>query len=178
MSSTSMALRANVIQGKSAVKLSIRPLTEADFPLLLLWLAQPHVKAWWNDGDDTLEKVTRHYGNQSATHERFILLVQDAPFDIPVRPIGYLQYELDDDGVVSIDQFIGVEALLSQGIGTEAIKLLLAYVLEHHKPRRVTVDPSPANKRAIRCYEKVGFRHDPALRSPAGEDAYMMKIEY
>lgn len=59
------------------MKLNIRPLTDADFPLLLAWLAKPHVKAWWDDGDDTLEKVELHDGDQSATNERFILLYQD-----------------------------------------------------------------------------------------------------
>lgn len=158
------------------MNLSIRPLTAADFPLLLTWLAKSHVKAWWDDGDDTLEKVAHHYGDQSATNERFILLHQGEAATEP-RPIGYLQYEVDDGDSVSIDQFIGEEELLSQGIGTLAIQLLLAYVIDHHQPRQVTVDPAPANRRAIRCYEKVGFQFDPALQSPTGVDAYMMKIE-
>jgi aminoglycoside 6'-N-acetyltransferase len=160
------------------MKLSIRPLNGDDFPLLLTWLAKPHIKAWWDDGDDTLEKVAQHYSEQSATKERFILLLHtEAPLGEP-QPVGYLQYELDDDASASIDQFIGEEALLSQGIGTQAIKLLLDHIIARHHPRLITVDPHPANQRAIRCYEKVGFQHDPALPAPAGDVAYMMKIVY
>jgi RimJ/RimL family protein N-acetyltransferase len=157
--------------------ITIRKLTVNDFPLLLTWLTKPHVKEWWNDGDDTLEKVARHYGRQSATNERFILLYHLDAQDKDGQPVGYLQYEIDAAGVASIDQFIGEETLLNRGIGTQAIKLLLAHIQAHHPLRVVTVDPSPANKRAIRCYEKVGFQHDATLHSPPGVDAYMMKIE-
>jgi len=43
--------------------LSFRPLLPADFPLLLAWLSRPHVKEWWDDGEDTLEKVARTTGS-------------------------------------------------------------------------------------------------------------------
>ena len=157
--------------------IKIRLMTADDFPLMLKWLATPHVKEWWDDGDDTLEKVARHYGSQSPTHERFILLYSGKTQTGDVQPIGYLQYEIDETGIASIDQFIGVEEMLSRGIGTQAIHLLLDHIRTRHSPRIITVDPAPANKRAIRCYEKVGFQHDDTLPSPPGTDAYMMKIE-
>jgi RimJ/RimL family protein N-acetyltransferase len=34
------------------MKLTLRQLTDADFLLLLAWLAKPHVKQWWDDGDE------------------------------------------------------------------------------------------------------------------------------
>ena len=160
--------------------ISLRPMTHDDFPLLLAWLAQPHVKEWWDDGDDTLEKVAHSYGDQSPTNERFILLYHGDTHNksdaSSGQPIGYLQYEVDDQGIASIDQFIGDAAMLSRGIGTEAIKLLLAYLRQHHQIQWVTVDPAPTNARAIRCYEKVGFRYDPNLAAPGSEAAYMMKF--
>jgi RimJ/RimL family protein N-acetyltransferase len=39
------------------MKITLRRLSDTDFPLLLAWLAKSHVKQWWDDGDDTLEKV-------------------------------------------------------------------------------------------------------------------------
>lgn len=157
--------------------LSLRVLTEEDYPLLLDWLSRPHVKAWWDDGDDTLDKVARHYSRQTPSNQRFILL-DHAESAGDGRPIGYMQYEVDAAGIASIDQFIGEEILLGRGIGTLAIKLLLAYLVTLHQPIMVTVDPSPDNGRAIHCYEKVGFRHDATLPSPPGQTASMMKIEY
>ncbi len=158
--------------------LTIRMLTSDDFPLLLEWLAKPHVKEWWDDGDDTLEKVARHYSHQSPTKQRFILLYHAGIQEGKEQPIGYLQYEIDEEGIANIDQFLGVEEMLNRGLGTQAIKLLLAYVTTRHQPAIVTVNPAPTNKRAIRCYEKVGFRHYETVRTASGEAAYMMKIEY
>jgi RimJ/RimL family protein N-acetyltransferase len=158
--------------------LTIRVLTEDDFPLLLEWLAKPHVKEWWDDGDDTLEKVARHYSRQSSTKQRFILLYHAGPQEAKEQLIGYLQYEINEEGIASIDQFIGAEEMLNQGLGTQAIKLLLTHITTRHQPAIVTVDPAPTNKRAIRCYEKVGFRHYETVRIASGEEAYMMKIEY
>lgn len=54
--------------------LSFRPLIEADYPTLLEWLQRPHIKKWWDDGDDTLEKVVEHYAAEDDT-KRFILLL-------------------------------------------------------------------------------------------------------
>ena len=156
--------------------LSLRLLTDDDLPQLLQWLTSPHVKQWWDDGDDTLEKVAQRYSEQTPTAQSFILLYHEATPE--GQPIGYLQYEIDESGIASIDQFIGIEELLSRGLGTAAIKLLIAHIQAQHPLRMVTVDPDPANKRAIRCYEKVGFQHDPTLQSPPGMDAYMMKIVF
>ena len=40
---------------------------------MLEWLSKEHIKKWWNDGDDTLEKVAIHYGEKSGDVKRFIL---------------------------------------------------------------------------------------------------------
>ncbi len=72
--------------------LEFRPLVNTDFPLMLEWLSREHVKEWWDDGDDTLEKVARHYGRSEEGLERFILLdVHNGD----KKPIGYFQYYRD-----------------------------------------------------------------------------------
>jgi len=38
-----------------------RKLEDSDLKLMFHWLQQPHVKEWWNDGDDTIDKVKAHY---------------------------------------------------------------------------------------------------------------------
>jgi aminoglycoside 6'-N-acetyltransferase len=44
------------------------------------------------------------------------------------------------------------------GLGTEAVSLLARFLYEQRGHHRLTIDPAAANHRAIRCYEKVGFR--------------------
>jgi RimJ/RimL family protein N-acetyltransferase len=154
--------------------LSFRPLSVTDFPLLLTWLSHPHVKQWWNDGDDTLEKVAAHYGTQDPDVARFILVESTAAGE---REIGYFQYYIVSQAVIGIDQFIGEPDRINQGVGTAAIQLFLEQVMTTHKLKQVILDPHPDNQRAIRCYEKVGFVYDPTLRTEDGSSAYMMRLD-
>lgn len=154
--------------------LSFRPLSTNDFSLLLTWLSNDHVKQWWNDGDDTLEKVALHYGAEEPDVARFILMQST---ELGECPIGYFQYYIVSKDVIGIDQFIGEIDQINQGIGTAAIKLFLETIVASHNPREVIIDPHPENQRAIRCYEKVGFVYYATEVNENGESAYMMKMQ-
>ena len=153
--------------------LKFRPLTSDDFLLLLAWLSKEHVKRWWNDGDDTLEKVANHYGKEEKDVARFILIEEGNS----EKPLGYFQYYFNQDGSIGIDQFIGEESYLNRGIGEKAIRMFIQMIMRQHNPTAIILDPSPDNKRAIRCYEKVGFKHYETKKDKDGNSAYMMRID-
>lgn len=92
------------------------------------------------------------------------------------KPIGYFQYYVIPDGSIGIDQFIGEEEIINRGVGTNAIKMFVEMIMRERNPSSIILDPSPENKRAIRCYEKAGFKH---YETKAGEEglAYMMRLE-
>jgi RimJ/RimL family protein N-acetyltransferase len=145
-----------------------RRLAPSDFSLMLGWLSKKHVGEWWDDDDDTLEKIAAHYGAADET-QRFLLLDDS-------KPIGYFQYYFDDDETVGIDQFIGDETYLNRGVGEKTIKMFVGLIAEKHNPAFIILDPSPENARAVRCYEKVGFRHYETRELDGGERAYMMRL--
>ena len=100
-------------------------------------------------------------------------------------PIGYAQFypttEEGHDNFYGIDQFIGEAALWNRGLGTRAVSLLLQYLFRVNGARKVTVDPHVENARAIRCYEKCGFRkvkllprHE--LHEGALQDSWLMEV--
>jgi RimJ/RimL family protein N-acetyltransferase len=153
--------------------LRFRPLAADDFPLLLEWLSKEHVKEWWDDGDDTLEKVVHNYGQPEAGLERFILV---GSYGSCEKPIGYFQYYLIPDGSIGIDQFIGEEECINRGVGTKAIQMFVEMIMRERKPTSIILDPAPENKRAIRCYEKVGFKYYEIKAAEEGL-AYMMRLE-
>jgi aminoglycoside 6'-N-acetyltransferase len=73
---------------------------------------------------------------------------------------GGIQYDEEEDPMyrhAGIDIFLGT-ASQGQGVGPEAIGLLARFMYEQRGHHRITIDPAAANERAIRCYEKVGFR--------------------
>jgi len=153
-----------------------RPLTSKDYLQMLEWLSRSHVKQWWNDGDDTLEKVALHYGNEDDVG-RFILVEESNGVE---NNIGYFQYYFASDNSIGIDQFIGEENYLNKGVGEKAINIFIELIKREHQPDSIILDPSPDNKRAIRCYEKVGFKHyeiEKSEKNENGEMAYLMRYE-
>jgi RimJ/RimL family protein N-acetyltransferase len=156
--------------------ISFRSVVESDFPLLFEWLQLPHIKEWWDDRDDTLEKVRAHYSRDPEETKRFILLYSDSETE-PPSPSGYFQYYIQPDEVIGIDQFLADPAVLNRGIGTETISAFADLIKKLHAPTAIIVDPEPENKRAIRCYEKVGFQYQATIIGKDGKPAYLMRIE-
>lgn len=162
-----------------------RPMTEADLPLVLDWIARPHVRQWWPE-DPEIEAEFRH--GLTAPYMRYFLLTADG------EPFGFLQVydiwmepELEPDaewagfyrdlapeGSVGIDQFIGPEQMVGRGHGSAAIAGLVDHLLTEGAPRVVT-DPDVSNARAIRAYQKAGFRPLEERDTPDGRSLLMAR---
>jgi aminoglycoside 6'-N-acetyltransferase len=56
-----------------------------------------------------------------------------------------------------LDLFIGTLQCLNQGIGTVIMMAVLEYLMDNGV-KKVVLDPQVDNDRAIRCYEKCGFK--------------------
>lgn len=161
---------------------SVRMMTEADLPLLHDWLNRPHIKVWWGEDAPSLEEVLHDYAprRMALDHETpYIALLGD-------RPIGFAQSyvalgcgdgwweDVTDPGLRGIDQFIGEAGLLNQGLGTRMVRALAERLFEDPAVTRIQTDPSPNNPRAIRCYEKAGFRRAGNIITPDGPAVYML----
>ena len=142
---------------------TFRRAVAADLPLLTDWLAAPHLREWFGDWVPELDR-------------------QDVRSWIVSRegaPLGYIQDyrvgDFDDHPLAAlgpeargIDQFIGPVAQTGQGLGPGFIKAHCARLLAEGA-HRVGTDPDPQNARAIRAYEKAGFRRiGPPLQTKWG----------
>ena len=78
------------------------------------------------------------------------------------------------DGTRGLDQFIGEAAMLGHGHGSAFVRAFADRLLADGTPRVVT-DPDPANVRAIRAYEKAGFRRDRLVDTPDGTALLMVR---
>lgn len=135
-------------------------MTADDLPLVRHWLGEPHVVRWWGEPDQQFDLVKSDLDEPSM--DQFIV-ARDA------RPFGYLQcYDPasrdnclgpQPAGTRGIDQFIGEADMLDCGHGSLFIRSFVDRLLTSRTPRVVT-DPDPTNARAIRAYEKAGFRKD------------------
>jgi aminoglycoside 6'-N-acetyltransferase len=153
-----------------------RPMTAEDLPLVRRWLGHPHVIEWWGDTEEQFALVSEDL--LSPAMDQFIVAVDD-------RPISYLQcYDpaawpegglgMHPAGTRGIDQFIGEAELLGRGHGSAFIRHFTEGLFSAGTPRVVT-DPSPANRRAIRAYEKAGFVRDRIVDTPEGTALLMVR---
>jgi aminoglycoside 6'-N-acetyltransferase len=62
-------------------------------------------------------------------------------------------------------------AYQDRGLGSEALRMVIRWLIEERGHHRFTIDPAAHNERAIRAYEAVGFRRVGVLRRyERGED--------
>ena len=74
-----------------------------------------------------------------------------------------------------IDQSLANEAELGQGLGTRLVHALVELLFQDPQVTRIQIDPDPTNGRAIRCYEKAGFRTLREVVTPDGPALYMVR---
>jgi len=164
-----------------AQHLSFRPLERADLPMLHGWLARPHWTEWWGPAP-TLAEVEAEYGpliTDPTKVQPHIALLGGEPF-------GYIQsyVALDsgdgwwedetDPGVRGIDQSIAEAAQLNRGLGTAMVKAFVSMLFTDPGVSHIQTDPDPRNARAIRCYEKAGFRAVGEVQTPDGAALLMI----
>ncbi|MGC4189749.1 MAG: GNAT family N-acetyltransferase [Thermomicrobiales bacterium] len=152
-------------------RIAFRPLQDDDPRQMLRWLADPDVSPWYGEGDPTLANIQARYAARIAgtdTTRGFIIRIdgQDA---------GYIQcYWLADEPdyarqlalpapfdaeTTGTDLFIGEPRFRNRGWGTP---VLVAFhrqiVFGEMNARAAIIAPEPGNHRAMKTYERAGFR--------------------
>ena len=142
----------------------IRPIEERDFPLMLKWLTDERVLEFYGGRDRsyTMETLVEHY-NDPADEEvtRVILEYYGAPIGYgQFYPVHFSDFGLPetDETVFGMDQFIGEPEYWNRGIGTEYVRMVSKWLKQERNADAVVLDPHKSNPRAIRAYEKAGFR--------------------
>jgi aminoglycoside 6'-N-acetyltransferase len=154
---------------------TFRPMSEDDLPLVGSWLTIPHVVEWWPAGVKQLERVRAHIDDPAI--DVFIVTAND-------RAIGYLQCydpcaEADHPfcdqpaGTRGLDQFIGEPDMIGRGHGSALTRAFVVKLFAAGTPRVIT-DPDPANRRAVRAYEKAGFKAERVVDTPWGRTLLMV----
>ena len=151
------------------MNISFTSLSQSHFSLLLKWLEEPHVKAWWdrdiNYTEDLVKEKYTSYtqgyklenGVKKAIHS-FVIYIGN-------NPIGYIQiYNAYDftrnqplldlpKSLAAIDFFIGDADYIGKGIGAEILR-----AFDYQGYKNILVDPDMDNIAAIKTYEKAGFK--------------------
>ncbi len=161
------------------------PVASEHFGLLEEWLNRPHLREWWGDPETELGYIRDMVEGRDTTR----------PFIIELNgePAGYIQYwfvaDIRDEALlqespwlrdvpsnaVGVDLSLGNEHQLSMGVGSAALRRFVAMLLDMGHDT-IIIDPDPSNRRAVRAYEKAGFRPIPHFAGRF-EDALIMQYD-
>ena len=170
----------------------IRPLQEDDFPLMLKWLTDDRVLKYYGGRDKkyTLETLKEHY-TEKWQDEVIRVIIEYKCISIGYGQIYKMYDELYDDYhyarsneiVYGMDQFIGEVDYWNKGIGTKYTKMIFEFLKKERNVDAVILDPHKDNHRAIRMYQKAGFRiiedlPEHELHEGKKEDCYLMEYRY
>jgi aminoglycoside 6'-N-acetyltransferase len=136
---------------------TLRPVTDADVPVLAAILAEPEVARWWPRYDEERVRTELVQGVDTVV---FAVELDGET----VGAILYVEEPSPDYRHASIDVFLHPD-WHGKGLGTDAVRTLARHLLHDRGHHRLAIDPAAANDKAIRAYQRVGFQPVGVLRS-------------
>ena len=153
--------------------LGLRPMeqTEQDYVQPHAWLADARIADYYGglNSRPMLQEVRRKYEPRVLGEEPVVPCIAE----YEGIPLGYVQFypveeaEYDCRGLVdfslyakpmAVDLFLGQPERWNQGLGSRLLRALCRYLSDEVGADAIFIDPRLNNPRAIRCYEKAGFR--------------------
>lgn len=151
-------------------KTRLRPIEKEDLTRYVKWLSDPDVR----DGLGNFMPVS--YGQEERWYERNVnegptqaWAIDAQPIDMAMGPWQHIGSAGFHDIVwrnraAELGILIGDKAYWDKGYGEDAVRSLVDWGFNTLNLNRVALRVFDYNARAIRCYQKVGFREEGRLR--------------
>ncbi|MEW6555034.1 MAG: GNAT family protein [Actinomycetota bacterium] len=144
-------------------EIEIRPMSNHDIGLLLLWINDDSVSPFWYGSHRRIEREEllrdwADYFDESEPDKGRCFIIEDRSG--PVGTISYTNDSHDLDGrkdLASLDILIAGEENQNRGLGTAALKLMTTALLEGMGFESVIASTYSFNGRMRHCLEKLGF---------------------
>lgn len=151
----------------------LRPVKKEDLIYILKWVNDPEVRGIIGEvssmssaqGDKYFEKICN-----DSNREWFMVLLKDG--DRVIGECGFLRM-FYPWRTTDVSLIIGEKDVWGKGYGREAIFLLLDYAFGYLNFHRVAIGVVAFNKRALKFWEKAGFKKEGVQR-----DGYFYNHKY
>ena len=148
-------------------RVRLRAMSKKDMPDFINWLNDPEVLQYLNIYYPLSLEQEEKWFQDILTHP-----VEEHPLAIEVRTEGDWKL-VGNTSFINVDQhersgevgiFIGHKKYQDKGYGTDALRLMVDYGFMSLNLHRIYLHVYGNNPRGVRCYEKVGFKHEGRLR--------------
>jgi aminoglycoside 6'-N-acetyltransferase len=130
-------------------RIRLHPVREEHVDRLTEIITAPEVGRWWGAYDRA-----RVAAELLGEAEHWFVIEHAG---VVVGAIGFWEEDEPDYRHAAIDITLHPD-WLDRGLGREAVGLLARWLFDERGHHRITIDPAASNERAIRCYERVGFK--------------------
>ena len=167
----------NLAKGTPMVRL--RPVRDDDWGLIRGWLGRPDIERWWGPKASSEAAVMLAMGSAHAIAR--IIEADGAPVGYAHALDATMWGETLPDallpGTWDIDLFIASSAHRNQGLGQRALAMIRDEVFSTTLAVEVCIFAPLANERAVRAYEKAGFRWRSVWNEPDAGASWFMTAE-
>ena len=161
-------------------RIYLSPMNPDDYEINTKWLNDANITQYLSIHNHMVSLLgEKRYLEDTSTKDcHFVIVNLDSD-----EAIGNIAFDEIDyrNGAAVLGIFIGEENYRGKGYGSEAIKLLLNYGFNELRLHSVTLTVLADNARAIKAYEKCGFKefgrkHDALYRNGKYVDIIYMEI--
>lgn len=158
--------------------ISLRIAEPSDVATLKYWDTKPHVIA--SGGIDDSYDWEKEVARVVPWQEILIAEIDNRPIGVivaidPAEEITHYWGEIEAN-LRALDIWIGEEADLDKGYGTQMMEQVLKRCFSDPKIKAVLVDPLITNIKALNFYEKMGFKQI-EQRKFGNDECFVYKIE-
>lgn len=144
-------------------KVQLKPLERKHLSKCVEWLNDPEVTENLSFSEPiSMEGEQRWYENLLRDDSTKVYAIETLSGE-HIGNVGLHDINMKDRKA-ELGIFIGKKSLWGKGYGTEAVSLALKLAFEGLNLNRVHLRTFTGNKRAQKCYEKVGFKKEGVLR--------------
>lgn len=147
----------------SGEKTVLKGLTKESAPLIYEWVNQEQLRPLTGTVYPVSEYEHEEWVRKMATasdKKLFLICCKDS--GTPIGTIGLKNFDwLNRKAELFVS--IGDQAYVSGGYGTDAVATLVNYCFNSLNLHKISARVYASNTRAIRCYEKVGFKKEGLL---------------
>lgn len=166
----------------SSKNLIIKDSIFADCALFTEWESDPDVTKYFTMNDEkSYEAVVTDFINDShdLTKKQFSIISKD--LNKPVGRVILTRINPREDSLDLTRIYIADPSMRNNGLGEEALRVILEYCFINLHAERVTIDHVEGNDRAAHLYHKLGFRDEGIMRHAGKKngkyiDLYLMSM--